>query len=161
MAKTQKSFYLDDDLGRLLDGHLKATGASFTRTMTAALLSYLLSDPEGADPYWMEMAVELETGERKIAEKVPITVGGYSKDQRTIEAERDSLIELQRDFQGGLLTLPEDGGKVGPSGEVGTLFSGPGEKEIFDRWQKLIDRVDNYKDPIQGIIDHWRANRRS
>jgi len=60
VAKTQKTFYLDDDLIRLLNAHAKRTGASFTRQVTAAVIQYLFSDPNGPLPRWMELAVELD-----------------------------------------------------------------------------------------------------
>ena len=66
LSKTQKTFYLDDDLISLLDLLQKRTGASFTRQVTAAVLQYLFERPEGPDPSWMELAVGLDDGNLSI-----------------------------------------------------------------------------------------------
>jgi hypothetical protein len=154
MAKVQKSLLINEDLVRLLDAHAKLTGASFTRQVTAAVLQYLFSDPSGPNRSWMEFAVELDSGELNIAEKTPF-VAGYDKDAGTIAAEHDSLIELQQKLHSGLLTIKVT--KVAPDGKVPEIFEDPAEREAFERWQRLLDYVARFKDPISGIAEYWRT----
>ncbi len=76
MAKSQKSFYLGDDLAGVLDAHMKRTGATLTRVVTASLLQYLLrtfanpevDQPHGPESTWMNAAVLLERGEVSVAD---------------------------------------------------------------------------------------------
>jgi len=63
MAKVQKTFYLNDDLERVVDALSSSTGASFTKIVTAALIRYILGDFPTPDPEWMKQAVALERGE--------------------------------------------------------------------------------------------------
>lgn len=71
MAKTQKTFYLDDNLAGLIDEYQAATGVPFTRVITSAILSYLFDGlqnpdplaPVGPDPTWMTVAWRLERGD--------------------------------------------------------------------------------------------------
>ena len=63
LSKTQKTFYLHDNLIRLLDFLQSRTGASFTRQVTAAVIQYLFSRPDGPDPLVMEASVKLENAE--------------------------------------------------------------------------------------------------
>ena len=70
MAKVQKSFFLHEDLDKLVQLIEERSGASFTRTVTAALIRYIFdgaNDPQpaamfGPDPVWMQIAVALERG---------------------------------------------------------------------------------------------------
>jgi hypothetical protein len=68
MAKVQKTFLINEELHRLVRDHENQTGASFTRTVTAALLQYFFQDPEGPNPVWMEEAIGLEYGEHTVAD---------------------------------------------------------------------------------------------
>ena|GEM_PF-7086972 len=134
VAKTQRSFYLNDDLSRLLEAHSKATGASFTRMMTAAVLKYLFTHPSGPGSEWMEHAVSLELGE--------ITVGDMPHQRAnlvTAEGLRDSTI-LHDDPQ----EIAED---------RSTRL-----RKMHASFTNMMRRSGD--DPVQKIIDHWTEARK-
>lgn len=64
--KSQKNFWLDNDLLEWLDDHISLTGASATRIISAALLDYFFEHADGPDPLWMQQVVALEKGEADI-----------------------------------------------------------------------------------------------
>jgi len=68
MAKAQKTVMVPEDLYRVAQKIEEATGASFTRTVTAALIQYLFQDACGPDPVWMRLAVALERGDVTVPE---------------------------------------------------------------------------------------------
>lgn len=77
MAKTQKTLYFNPGLTEVVDAHSEATGASFTKIVTAALLNYFFNDIDasatscvGPDPLWMKLVWGLENGHFPI-EQVP------------------------------------------------------------------------------------------
>lgn len=68
MAKVQKTFYLNEELDQLIDAASHTTGASFTKIITAALISYFLRDyPGPPKPESMKLAVSLEKGDLKLS----------------------------------------------------------------------------------------------
>jgi hypothetical protein len=81
MAKIQRAFYVSEDLDWLLDAYQEATGVSFTRLMTAAIVGYLFDGLEhadssvdvGPDQRWMRIASKLERNEILI-EDVPVEI---------------------------------------------------------------------------------------
>ena len=76
MGKVQKSLMLTEDLYKLVQVVEEKSGASFTRIMTAGLLSYLFGafqNPvkgagKGPDPVWMRWAVLLERKEVSVGD---------------------------------------------------------------------------------------------
>lgn len=74
VAKVQKSLMLAEDLHRLVQVVEEKSGASFTRIMTAGVLSYLFNSfqnpvkgqAHGPDPTWMRTAVLLERGDLSV-----------------------------------------------------------------------------------------------
>ena len=68
VAKTQKTFYLNDDLAQVVDTVATSTGASFTKIVTAALIENLLGGGGPPSPRWMRLATALERGDMTIAD---------------------------------------------------------------------------------------------
>lgn len=135
MAKIQKSLMVNEDLIRLIEAHQRRTGASFTRVMTAAVMQYLFTQPEGPDALWMEHAVELELDE--------ITVGDMPE-QRINDLTANSYGEV-----GSSEIIPGSEPKEIP----------PEFGKMYRRWKKLVRRSSD--DPVQKIIDHWGDKGRS
>jgi hypothetical protein len=75
MGKSQKAFLIPEDLARVIEAHQKATGATFTRVMIAALLQHFFQDPEGPNPVWMEDAMGIELGEHGVGDMVEVRKG--------------------------------------------------------------------------------------
>jgi hypothetical protein len=68
MGKIQKSLMLHPHLCAILDAHQAATGVSFTRILTAAILQYFYADMNGPDPYWMKIATGIERGDLSVGD---------------------------------------------------------------------------------------------
>ncbi len=134
MAKSQKSILLNGDLSDLLAAHQKKTGANFTRAVTAAIIQYLFSEPEGPNPYWMETAVELDLDEISVAD-IPL--------QRRDHVSSECLSDLDT--------------KTGPDGKIAQV---PAESGIaYSKWSKLIAKEG--EDGIEKILAAWtEANKR-
>lgn len=117
MGKSQKTFYLNDDLSNLIDEFAKRYGTSFTRVMTASVLKFLFDElrrpevgkPDSPDGYWVHVATLLERGDLK-PEDVPIAVlESVAEDaQRTArlfgQGDPDEQ-ERRRERKDGLVTL--------------------------------------------------------
>jgi len=136
LSKTQKTFYLDDDLIRLLNAHARRTGASFTRQVTAAVIQYLFSDPAGPRPRWMSLAVELDEGH--------IAVDGII-DECVAEAHIQWSVVNDEDQQSG------------PSG-VRARSDAFAEIErwraaVHTEFEKMRSRPE--EDPVEKVIAQW------
>lgn len=83
MPKKQKTFYLNEELSKLVDAYVASTGASFTKIVTAALLQYFFESTR-PDPRWMKVAVGLERGDIELG-KLPLLVA----EARKYEAEQE------------------------------------------------------------------------
>jgi len=134
MAKTQKTLLLNDQLLRLADAQGKRTGASFTRIVTAAMLQYLFTHPDGPEQLWMEHAVALELGE--------ITVGD-------LPAQRMNDLVAE---EGGWIGSSE----IPASGEVKELD--PAQGKLYEEWRSISDTP--CKDPVEKIIFNWGISRK-
>ena len=81
VSKTQKNALLDDELCTLLDFMQRIKGATFARLTTAAFLRYLFGgwvppfewSGQTDDPVWMGLAVDIERGDRTIAD-IPLVL---------------------------------------------------------------------------------------
>ena len=95
MPKTQKTFYLNEELSTLVDAVAASTGASFTKIVTASLLHHLLDNPTGPDPQWMRAAVALEKGECGLAD-VPVTIAQRDFEESAAK-RRDAETQYEAD----------------------------------------------------------------
>lgn len=68
MAKKQKTFFLPDDLCEVVQAYADKQGTSFTKIVSAALLTYLATPIGRGDAGTMSVAVELEKGKINIAQ---------------------------------------------------------------------------------------------
>ena len=136
MAKIQKSLLINEDLVRLLDAHAKRTGASFTRQVTAAVIQYLFSDPNGPLPRWMELAVEL--------------------DDASITA--DGIIDECEDYARHEWSVINDADQQTGASGVRTRSNAFVQIErwrtaVHQEWEKMQSRSE--KDPVEKIVAHW------
>lgn len=131
VGKSQKTVYLDDDLISLLQAQSKASGASLTRMITAAVIQYLFTNPDGPIPYWMEFAVSLELAD--------IDVGMIPR-QRKSDSIADEL--ARREMYPGIeeLDIPDN------------------SVEMDAKWRKHCGAVKD--DPIPRIIAAWTDMRK-
>jgi len=138
MAKIQKSLLINEDLVRLLEAHAKRTGASFTRQVTAAVIQYLFSDPQGPRPRWMEVAVELDDAH--------ITVDGII-DECAAYANMEWSVINDEDQQTG---------KAGERARS-SAFAQIAEwrAKVHNEWEHMQARAE--KDPVDKVTAFWNA----
>jgi len=70
MARKQKTFFLPDDLCEVVQAYADKHGTSFTKIVTAALLTYLGTPMVRSSPTTMTLAVDLEKGKINIAQAI-------------------------------------------------------------------------------------------
>ncbi len=68
MARKQKTFFLPDDLCEVVQVYADKHGTSFTKIVTAALLTYLGTPMVRNSPTTMALAVDLEKGKINVAQ---------------------------------------------------------------------------------------------
>lgn len=121
MAKTQKTFYLNDDLGKLVAVIEQRSGASFTRIVTAALICYLFegfkdsepASPDSPNTDWMSLAMDLERGKVTV-DNIPSTVLAIDVKRGTVSEDDASALKVRKEkCQGWKNSLEDFGGLVG------------------------------------------------
>ncbi|MBI4716588.1 MAG: hypothetical protein HY763_02195 [Planctomycetes bacterium] len=70
VAKRQKTFYINKDLDTVIEGYARTTGTTFTKIVTAALISYLGQPMSRYDTNAMARAVDLDKGRITLAEAI-------------------------------------------------------------------------------------------
>lgn len=111
--KTAKAVLLDHDLVALLDAHERLTGATFQRTILAALAQYFLVHPSGPDYRFNQAAVALDKGTMapdQVALKLALDVLDYATSreaelsrwpneepilQRSLDRARDQVVDAK------------------------------------------------------------------
>ena len=132
MAKSQKTFYLNDDLTRLLDHISKRSGASFTRLVTAALLSYVFETPEGPADLWMQYAVSLDLGELSVGD-----IPKYRQEDHTCEA-----LSRRSDREHEV------------TGQEDTAIAE--HRRAWSRWKRITEADGD--DPVEKIMRYWAGH---
>lgn len=145
VAKSQKTFYLEDHVARLLDAYQRRTGATFTRAVTAALLQFLLSEPSGPDQEWMEFAVDLEDGLSSIEDII-------SSRQQELTARGLFLTE-------GFRGVVNAKWGTGVTIDAALWSSLNAETEgAWTQWKRVLEREGT--DAIDKLIAHWSSKER-
>ena len=141
MAKVQKTFYLNEELDRVIDALTQGTGASFTKIVTASLIKYLFGDfllPRNQDQLWMRLAVALERGDLTLP-YVALAVA----DHRELKPDRILGIVLQ--------DLTSIDPKIGQ--EIESL-----RRKVWSRTasilRKLIDKDDNTIEALIAFVNY-------
>lgn len=140
MAKEQKTMMVPPDVYRFFEERSRMFGGTFTQHASAAFLQYFLSDLRGPDPFWMQLAFDLDKNLslsdalRRIAERMD--------DQLTALASQD------RDQRWAAMQ------RVGP-------------RSLADRrataflFRKIADKADQEKSSaVDGIVDGWHQHGR-
>ncbi len=154
MAKVSKSLMLNEDLSRLLDAQAKATGANFTRLVTAAIIQYLFTKPDGPEPHWMKMAVEIESGEYGVGD-LPVErmrlvsaqgyrlLERYAKPGADREITCDSLSGMADDERKRIDRMYNDFKKLCLTGGDEDVSMDARIQRIVEGWAELRRRKDN------------------
>ena len=138
MAKRQKTFYLNDEICEMIEAHEAATGASFTKIITAAILKYFFSTPPGPHQHWMSQAVALEKGQCSLAD-IPIFVCDLEIEHAT-EGIRIAMSQK----------LPQDDPKL-----IVDRVNLRDFTQLKDHW---THNVKNSKRPLDAVLRHTRSH---
>ncbi len=126
MAKTQKTFYLNDDLGKLVTILEQKSGASFTRIVSAALVRYLFEGFDEPSPHatlgpqslWMRIAVMMERGDMA-AEDIPETLLARMVDSaEQLKLPDEDIAHCKARQQGWRNSVEDFGGVLGAYADV-------------------------------------------
>lgn len=138
MAKKQRSLLLDEHLALLIEAVQNATGATFTRIITAAVIRYFFDEPAGS-PRWMKIAMALERGDATVAD-IPLSLATAL----VFEYQREADLFKQAGIQPGDPALEDARAHLGAATES-------------KRFWKMI--LKDAPDPLNAVITQVASHR--